>query len=138
MYVHNGKRVAFDAKIEVDGVFYSVNNQSDREAIGVIEIADPTRPSPAEHYIVVETDEAPFLSVTKKSDSEIELIEKSKAAADAKRHLADTDYLFTSDRHTELLAEEPERETDLRASRANARLAIREYQAMIIALKTET
>ena len=69
MFIYQGKRVWPHVKIiEVNGINYSVDNQSDREAIGIEEIPEPAFPeggSDRTHY-KSEQDAAPFVIYTKK------------------------------------------------------------------------
>lgn len=104
MFLYKEKRVAFDAKIEVDGVFYSVNNASDREAIGIIEVSDPVRPTPESDYYIQEIDEAPYLSVVKKSDEQIAEQEAAKRSQQRAVLFAAADILFMKEQRGEVEA----------------------------------
>lgn len=129
MFLYNSKRVAFDAKIEVDGVYYSVANPSDREAIGVIEVSDPVRPTPESDYYIQEIEEAPYLSVVKKSDEQLAQQALSAEAQAARIYLDDTDYLFTVDKFATL---EESRKNELILKRDAARQKIRDYNNTLL------
>ena len=127
MFIYKERRVAFDAKIEVDGVFYSINNPSDREAIGVQEIADPIRPTPESDYYIQEIDTEPYLSVVKKSDEQLQQQYLGAEATQAQQYLDSTDYLFTVDKYSTLT---DERKTELTGKRDTARQKVRDYAAI--------
>lgn len=103
-----------------------------REAVGVIEIADPAPPADysEETYFRTETGDRmpPYVVYTKKSPEMLERQQDDKDKREAQAHLDSTDYLFSLDRHAELLASEPQREADLVASRAAARAVIRAWK----------
>lgn len=90
------------------------------------EIADPVPPADFsdDTYYRTEQDDAPYVVFTKKSDEQLAHQADAKALDEAKRHLIDTDYLFTVDKHAQLV--EP-RLTELTTSREAARQVIRDY-----------
>lgn len=99
---------------------------------GLLEwVDDPAPPADytEETYYRIEQDDAPYVAYTRKSAEQIQRQIDDKAKQDAQKHLNDTDYLFSIDRHAELLATEPVRETELRQSRAAARETIRAWKA---------
>lgn len=94
------------------------------------EIADPTPPedySP-ETYFRTECVDAPYVIYTRKSEDAVRQVLAARCRDEALRHLEETDYLFTFDRHGELVSEEPERAANLKASRETARNVIRDYR----------
>jgi hypothetical protein len=95
------------------------------------EIADPLAPDDysEDNYFRTEQDAAPYVVFTKKSDEMIAEQKAGKAAQKAQSFLDGTDYLFSLDRHSELLANEPERESQLRSERANARETVRLWKS---------
>lgn len=109
-----------------------LNTPEIRAAVGVIEIADPTPPVDysEETYFRTETGDRmpPYVVYTKKSPEMLERQQDDKDKREAQQHLDSTDYLFSLDRHAELLASEPQREADLVASRAAARAVIRAWK----------
>jgi len=62
------------------------------------------------------------------TQAEIDLATDNKNLEAAKKHLADTDYLFNVDRNAKLVLEEAERATALTVSREAARETIRQYK----------
>ena len=110
--------------------FSKLDTAEIRARAGVIEIAEPAAPEDYsdETYYRTEQDYSPYIIFTKKSPEQLEQLLDSKNLEAAKRHLLDTDYLFTKDRHDVLLVEEPARETTLRNERELARQVIREYK----------
>ena len=92
------------------------------------EIPDPVRGNDEVEY-TQEINEAPYIVITPKSLEQLERQQDDKDATSAKQHLADTDYLFLSDRHDKLKGDEAQRELDLRASREAAREVLRAHKA---------
>lgn len=128
MYLYNGKKVAFDALIEVNGVHYSVANAADRQAIGVQEVPDPVWPTPAENYYVTENEDG-SLNIVEKSAEQLAQQALSAEATAARIYLQDTDYLFTVDKYATLT---DERKADLQVKRDAARQKIRDYTATLL------
>lgn len=131
MFIKDGKRFnIYQRYIDPDtgekGI--DMTRPENRERFGVTEIPDPVRESDETHYNQ-EIEEAPYLICTPKSPAQLERLADDKAFAQAKQHLADTDYLFTVDRHAMLVKEEASREAVLAVSREAAREAIRNYKA---------
>lgn len=93
------------------------------------EIPEPAPPADYsdELYYRTEQEDAPYVIYTRKSDEQLQQIADSKAKQDAKHHLEATDYLFNVDRQANLLANDPQREADLRNSRELARQVLRDY-----------
>ena len=91
------------------------------------EIPDPVRGNDEVEY-TQELNEAPYIIITPKSPEMLERQQDDKDAASAKQHLSDTDYLFLSDRHDKLKADEAQREIDLRTSREAARVVLRAHK----------
>ena len=110
--------------------FSKLDTPEIRARAGVIEIAEPklAEGELEEHYYRTESDSAPYVIYTKKSDEQLEQLLDSKNLEAAKRHLLDTDYLFTMDRYAKLQLEEVERAADLANSRELAREVIRAYK----------
>ena len=98
-----------------------------RAELGVIEIPDPARGNDEIEY-TQELDDAPYIVITPKSPEMLTQQLDSKNRDGAQQHLVATDYLFHADRHAALLAEEPQREADLRNSRELAREVLRAYK----------
>lgn len=125
MYLYNGLEVAFDALIEVEGVFYSMSNEADRKAIGIIEADDPVWPEPAYAYNVTKKPDG-SLNIEKKSDEEIAKHLLNIESHEAQVYLDSTDYLFTVDKFATLTEE---RRTELTGLRDAARQKVRDYKA---------
>ena len=126
MFIFNDKEVAFDAMIEVEGVYYSVANPNDREAVGVIQVDDPVWPEPSYAYNVTKNPDG-SLNVAKKSDEEIAKHTLNIEAHAAQAYLDSTDYLFTVDKYSTLT---DERKTELTGKRDTARQKVRDYAAI--------
>jgi hypothetical protein len=98
-----------------------------RAAVGVIEIPDPARGNDEIEY-TQELNEPPYIIITPKSAEQLERQLDYKNRIASQKHLDDTDYLFSIDRHASLLATEPAREVELKASREAAREVLRAYK----------
>lgn len=107
--------------------FSKLDTPEIRERAGLIEIPDPARGNDEIEY-TQELDEHPYIVITPKSAEQLERQQDNKDADSAKRHLADTDYLFSRDRNATLVATEPERAAALVASREAAREVLRAYK----------
>lgn len=123
MFIHKEtrKRINPYAPVEIDGVKHAKHPLDLLE-----EIPEPAAPADysADIYYRTEQDDAPYVVFTKKSDEQLAHQADAKALDEAKRHLIDTDYLFTVDKHAQLV--EP-RLTELTTSREAARQVIRDY-----------
>lgn len=115
---------------EIDGVTYPNIVWDDpvfRAAQGITWIEDPVIPadvSDATHYIT-RPDLPPYLEWAPKSAEQLAQVADSKALDAARRHLLDTDYLFTVDKYAQLA---PDRKASLELSREEARQIIRDYE----------
>ena len=126
MFVHQNRKVSFDALIEVQGIHYSVANPADREAIGVTEQPDPVWPTPAENYYVTENEDG-SLNIVEKSAEQLAQQALAKEAQAAQAYLDSTDYLFTVDKFATLDAT---RKDDLQVKREAARQKLRDFKAV--------
>lgn len=125
IFKSNQRRANIYAPYEAEGVRYP------RIPMELLEeIPDPQPPEDYsdETYYRTEQDTAPYVIFTKKSDEQLEALQDSKNLRAARDHLGETDYLFNADRHAQLLADEPQREADLKNSREVARQVIRAYK----------
>ena len=104
-----------------------MSRPENRARFGVTEIPDPVRGNDEIEY-TQEINEAPYVVITPKSAEQLEQQQDAKDRQAAIKHLQDTDYLFSIDRHVVLLADEPTREADLKASREAAREVLRAYK----------
>lgn len=130
MFIKNGLRFNIHQRYtdpETGEKGIDMSRPENRARFGVIEIPDPVR-MPDETHSNQEINEAPYLISTPKSPEQLERQQDDKDRQAAVRHLQDTDYLFSIDRHAVLLAEEPAREADLRVSREAAREVLRAYK----------
>jgi hypothetical protein len=108
--------------------FSKLDTPEIRERAGLIEIADPAPRGNDEIEYTQELDVPPYIIITPKSPEQLERQQDNKDADSAKRHLADTDYLFSLDRNATLVATEPERAVALVASREAAREVLRAFK----------
>lgn len=132
IFVKDGKRFNITT---YDRFKYGRNPWTDpefRAANGVTEVPDPTPPEDFSDdiYYVTSQDTEPFVIWTRKSDEQIAQVQASRAATTAQQYLDSTDYLFCVDRHSKLLADEPERAAEIAVKREEAREAIRLWKSM--------
>lgn len=124
IWKHNQKRCNIYAKYVDNNILYPRVPEELYE-----EIADPVPPDDYsdETYYRTEQDDAPYVIFTKKPQEQLDQIQAHKNYLQAMTLLQSTDYLFTVDRHSMLLQEEPEREASLQVEREAARSLIRQY-----------
>ena len=130
MFIKNGLRFNIyprytDPETGEKGI--DMTRPENRARFGVTEIPDPARGNDEIEY-TQEINEAPYVVITPKSAEQLEQQQDGKDRQAAIKHLQDTDYLFSIDRHAVLLADEPTREADLKVSREAAREVLRAYK----------
>ena len=111
-----------------------LEDQSARDELGIIGIDEDAPPVDFSYDThTVRQDwgavQRPYILYERKPEAEIQRNRDLYDMQNAKRHLADTDYLFSLDRNATLVATEPERAAALVASREAAREVLRVFKA---------
>lgn len=123
MFIKDGKRFNIYAQATIDGVTYPNFIDPDlREKLGIEAFQEPVAPEDYsdELYIRTEQDEAPYVIYERKSDEMIAQAQQSKANAEARAYLAETDWMVT--RFAETGTPIPD---DVKAKRQAARDAVK-------------
>lgn len=142
MFIKDGKRFNPYATHVFGGVTFDGNIlrfPKVVELLGIQEVPDPTPPEDYSDvlYFRNEQEDAPYVTYTRKPQEMIDQTIETRQRDEAQRYLDDTDYLFSTDRHMELITQEPAREELLRGKRKEAREVIRAYKVKYPEFRTE-
>ena len=135
MFIKDGTRFNINQVLLLDGVTYGYGQLLQfphvMAVLNIVEIPDPVRPAGfnEDESIWNETAEAPYFAITARDPEQVARTKATKRRDVAQKYLDDTDYLFTTDRHMELITLEPGREGELVVKRTEAREAIRAHKA---------
>lgn len=123
MFIKDGKRFNIYAPGTINGVTYpNFVDPELRKKLGIESVNAPAAPEDYSDalYYRTEQDEAPYVIYTRKSNEQIAQAQQSKANAEARAYLAETDWMVT--RFAETGTPVPE---EVKAKRQAARDAVK-------------